>query len=451
MDTHQDVVGKALSSLPSQDSTSGQPLAAVIPFPTPPASARKRRGKCMSRRRGQDPKVRIGRRADGKEYYFFQYWVDLPGVEDRQRKTEVLGLVGQLTDCEADRKKLEIISKLEINSSDYRIPSSKCFADAVKHYREKFAPLMLSDSTISTANSRIRNHLERDWNDVPIEHIRIEAVSEWVKKKRKEGLSLTVIKDSLRTMQRILSAFSKDKPPFSQSGLEIPDKEKRKMRKAKRQNTVTYKWQQAEQIAQHIQSMNGLGAYRRQQYATLVLLAAASGLRCSELLALRVNDIDFQAHTIRVDEASDQRNAGRIGECKNVAAYRTVALLDAEGRKAMRSLKQFIGDATDPHALVFHSKRGKPLLETTILNQGLYPALKALNLAKDGLHAFRRGCNRRWELAGINPAVIRQQMGHSTAAMTALYTGELPLEDVEAEFSKKFGNQLENMENEAAA
>ncbi len=252
-------------------------------------------------------------------------------------------------------------------------------------------------------------------------------------------------------MQRILSAFSKDKPPFSQSGLEIPDKEKRKMRKAKRQNTVTYKWQQAEQIAQHIQSMNGLGAYRRQQYATLVLLAAASGLRCSELLALRVNDIDFQAHTIRVDEASDQRNAGRIGECKNVAAYRTVALLDAEGRKAMRSLKQFIGDATDPHALVFHSKRGKPLLETTILNQGLYPALKALNLAKDGLHAFRRGCNRRWELAGINPAVIRQQMGHSTAAMTALYTGELPLEDVEAEFSKKFGNQLENMENEAAA
>jgi hypothetical protein len=77
-----------------------------------------------------------------------------------------------------------------------------------------------------------------------------------------------------------------------------------------------------------------------------------------------------------------------------------------------------------------------------------------LGLEKDGLHSFRRGCNRRWELAGIAPAVIRQQMGHTSATMTALYSGEIPVEDVSAEFSKKFGNKivvLEKMENEAAA
>jgi integrase len=93
-------------------------------------------------------------------------------------------------------------------------------------------------------------------------------------------------------------------------------------------------------------------------------------------------------------------------------------------------------------------------METTILNQGLYPALKALGIPQGGLHAFRRGCNRRWELAGINPAVIRQQMGHTSAAMTARYSGEIPLDRVQAEFSAKTGNQivvLENMENEAAA
>jgi len=31
--------------------------------------------------------------------------------------------------------------------------------------------------------------------------------------------------------------------------------------------------------------------------------------------------------------------------------------------------------------------------------------------------AERRGCNRRWELAGINPAVLRQQIGHTSAAI----------------------------------
>ncbi|HEY6373103.1 MAG TPA: hypothetical protein VIX91_06370 [Candidatus Acidoferrum sp.] len=73
---------------------------------------------------------------------------------------------------------------------------------------------------------------------------------------------------------------------------------------------------------------------------------------------------------------------------------------------------------------------------------------------RQGLHAFRRGCNRRWELAGIVPAVVRQQMGHTSAAMTRLYSGRIPDEQVEAAFSMKNRSsvvQMENMENEAAA
>jgi hypothetical protein len=51
-------------------------------------------------------------------------------------------------------------------------------------------------------------------------------------------------------------------------------------------------------------------------------------------------------------------------------------------------------------------------------------------------------------LAGINPAVIRQQMGHSSHRMTALYSGEIPLGQVRAAFSSKL---LKKMENEVAA
>jgi integrase len=80
--------------------------------------------------------------------------------------------------------------------------------------------------------------------------------------------------------------------------------------------------------------------------------------------------------------------------------------------------------------LLFQSEHVNPLAETTILSQGLYPALKNLGLRKAGMHAFRRGCNRRWELARVSGAVIRQQMGHATADMTTLYTGEIPVEEV---------------------
>jgi integrase len=200
--------------------------------------------------------------------------------------------------------------------------------------------------------------------------------------------------------------------------------------------------------------MKTLGNGRRDQYTALFLLAAASGLRCSELFALKINDVDFQTRTIRVDESSDQRTKGRLGDPKNAAAFRTVLLADAEGREALRVLRALIGTVSDPDALIFRTKKGGPLRENCVLTQGLHPALKALGFEKDGMHAFRRGCNRRWELAGMNPAVLRQQMGHSSSAMTALYTGELPLEQVRAGFSSKFGNEivvLENMENEAAA
>jgi integrase len=409
----------------------------------------------LSRRAGQNPKVRLRKRADGKKVFYFQYWMDLPGVEDRKRMTEVIGLVGQMTKSEAERKKLDFIQKLAINSNDYRIPSAHKFSDAIGYYRTEFGPTMHRPSTLNTWNSRITKHLEPDWKDCPLELINIQAVNEWAWKKRQAGLSWVLIKDALRTMQRVLSAFPKNTvPPFSQKQLRIPERDKLQMQIGSR-HKVSFSWDQAAQVAEHIRTMDCLGDTRRGQYAVLVLLASASGLRCGELLALRGSDVDFKAKTIRVEQSTDQRNGGKIGPCKNATAYRTVHLGDAEGHAALIRLRQFLGLHPAPgDSLIFHSKRGAPLLQTTILSQGLHPALAALNLKKAGLHAFRRGCNRRWELAGINPAVIRQQMGHTTAAMTRLYTGEIPIEHVEAEFSTKFGikiDVLENVENEVAA
>ena len=177
----------------------------------------------------------------------------------------------------------------------------------------------------------------------------------------------------------------------------------------------------------------------------MVLLESASGLRPGELLALKVNDIDFNASTVRVDEALPRK--GEIGPCKNAAACRTVLLHDVEGQKAMQELKRFLEEKNDPDALVFRTKHDTPVQETTVLKQCLHPATKALGLPKAGMRALRRGCNRRWELAGINPAVPRQQMGHSSSAMTELHGRDTD----RAEYSKQNTGLLENMENGSAS
>jgi integrase len=380
----------------------------------------------MSRRKGQNPKLLIGTRSDGSQYFYFQYWVDVPGEDGRKRRREIVGPVktktGGLTKTEAEAKKMKFLANL--HNQFAVLPSSNTFADAVKHYREVFAPRMLRDSTFSTADSHLKNHLEPDWKDVLIDRITIEAINDWAWKKKREGLSWVTVKNILRTMQRVLSSSSKSKTvPFSQDGLAIPERDKLQM-KINSRRQVSYSWEQALRIAEQVQQLETLGEARKGQYATLFLLAAASGLRIGELLALRSDDIDFEQSTVRVDESVDR--LGQIGPCKNVSAYRTVVMADKEGRHAMQKLKEFM----KPDGLIFRSKSGGPLVENSILAQGLHPALKKLGFPKAGMHAFRRGCNRRWELSRISAAVIRQQMGHASASMTAHYTGEIPVEVV---------------------
>ena len=78
-----------------------------------------------------------------------------------------------------------------------------------------------------------------------IEHVNIDSVNEWAWKKRQAGVSWMTIKDALRTMQRVLSAFSKDgNPPFSQAGLAIPERDKLQMKIGSRQK-VSFSWSQA--------------------------------------------------------------------------------------------------------------------------------------------------------------------------------------------------------------
>jgi integrase len=68
---------------------------------------------------------------------------------------------------EANLKKMEIIAKAEVNSTQRQIPSVGTFEDAAKNYREKFGPKMHRFSTRDIALGHIRNHLGY-FNEFPV-------------------------------------------------------------------------------------------------------------------------------------------------------------------------------------------------------------------------------------------------------------------------------------------
>jgi integrase len=107
--------------------------------------------------------------------------------------------------------------------------------------------------------------------------------------------------------------LSKDKkPPFSQEGLAIPERDKLQM-KIESRGTVSFSWPQAKQIAREVYKLD-VEDILKERYATLFILAAVSGLRCAELFALRINDLDSKP------ERFAWMNQPIIGPCKNVAA-----------------------------------------------------------------------------------------------------------------------------------
>jgi integrase len=108
--------------------------------------------------------------------------------------------------------------------------------------------------------------------------------------------------------------------------------------------------------------------------AMVFVLAAATGLRCGELSALRLNGVDFKTGTICADESADQRTC-KIGPCKNAAAYRIVLLADSQGKEALSMPKRFLKGNQNPSALVFRSKRASPIPETSVLHEFLHLVL----------------------------------------------------------------------------
>jgi integrase len=113
------------------------------------------------------------------------------------------------------------------------------------------------------------------------------------------------------------------------------------------------------------------------RYGTLIRFAAYSGLRPSELTALRVGRLDLLRGTARVVEAAPEVD-GRLhwGGVKTHES-RTVRLPRSIAEELAADLA---GYARDPEALVFTAPLGGPLRPHTWVKSFFKPAVRAAGL-----------------------------------------------------------------------
>lgn len=150
-------------------------------------------------------------------------------------------------------------------------------------------------------------------------------------------------------------------------------------------------------------------------YAIYFELAFWTGLRTSELIALRWSDVDFQQRTIRIDKAQSK---GRLNATTKTSKVREVFLNDrAYGAlKKAKALTFMQGEQ-----VIISPATGRGWISDKSPRKILTASMRRLGIrhrpAYNTRHTYATVCL----MAGVNPAFVANQLGHSVQMLLTTY------------------------------
>lgn len=160
------------------------------------------------------------------------------------------------------------------------------------------------------------------------------------------------------------------------------------------------------------------------RYRALVYVAAYSGLRAGELMALRRHHVDLLRRTISVVEQVQHLDGEYVvSPPKSAAGRRSVSL----PRLVADELDSHLRDLEDQSAdgLVFPAPEGGYLHSTNFRRRFWTPAVAAAGLTPLRLHDLRHTCASLAIAAGADVKVLQRMLGHASAALTLDRYGHL--------------------------
>jgi integrase len=254
------------------------------------------------------------------------------------------------------------------------------------------------------------------------------AVREWLAVLVGGGLSAKRARKAHQVLSQVLDA-AVDGGKLARNvaaGVKLPKVQRREMHFL---NAV-----QVEQLADSIDP----------RFATLVRVAAYTGLWPCELVALRVSRLDLLRGTVRVAEAAPEV-AGRLewGGVKTHEA-RTVRL----PRFLCDELGAYLADRPHgPEDLVFTAPLGGPLRESKFVPGYFKPAVAAVGLPPTlRFYDLRHTAASLLIREGASVKAVQRQLGHATASITLDTCGHLFPDELD-----ELAGRLEDLHDRALA
>jgi integrase/recombinase XerD len=160
----------------------------------------------------------------------------------------------------------------------------------------------------------------------------------------------------------------------------------------------------------------------------LVDLALSTGLRVSEMAALKIEDIDFK------------RGALRIVRVKKKKRHKETLAIGKDLLKHLREFVEWMGKSKGP---LFVGQRGS--LSSAGLQQIWKSAIKQANLPKElSVHSARHTLAVHLLKKTGNLRQVQKQLGHASPAVTANMYADVSFEDMQEGLNGLYTDERKN-------
>jgi integrase len=259
----------------------------------------------------------------------------------------------------------------------------------------------------------LRVHVLPTFENVPVARIDHVDVRRFVAEKQAEGLAPKTLQ-RVRLVLRQVLALAKSAGAIKSNpcdGLRLP--------RPARVEPIYLTAEEVERLAQAA----------KPPFNVLVRLAAASGLRPSELCGLRIGRLDLDKSTVEVAEAlTVVKGRTEVGPTKN-SLRRTVGI----PRSVCDDLAAYLSERADsacralrPDEFLFAAPMGGPLRRDLLFKRFIRPAIAKAGLpAGLRLHDLRHTCAALLISLGAHPKAIQERLGHSSITVTIDVYGHL--------------------------
>jgi integrase len=159
----------------------------------------------------------------------------------------------------------------------------------------------------------------------------------------------------------------------------------------------------------------------RPVYKALCQLAATTGMRSGELIALRWSDIELFDREVTVSRTY----VAGIGETTPKSGKGRTIDLTPQAFGVLENWWEATGDPSDSDGLVFEKETGGHLDAGYVLDHVLYPAMERAGIPRVGehgrartFHSFRHTFARAALEGGAAIVWVKEQLGHSSIDLT---------------------------------